>query len=83
MPKEKLSFYQWCIENNKQHLLDEFDSSKNKVKPHEISYGSNKKMWWIDSYGMSWQTSVNRRTVFNGRSPYEDGKLPEIGRAHV
>lgn len=79
MPNWELSFYQWCIDNNKQHLLEEFDSSKNKVKPHEISYGSNKKMWWIDSYGMSWQTSVNRRTVFNGRSPYEDGKLPVPG----
>ena len=79
MPKKKTSFYQWCIENDKKHLLDEFDKNKNIINPTEVSYGSNKKVFWIDSFGMSWEAPIFRRTIYNGRSPYEDGKLPVPG----
>ena len=79
MPKKKISFYQWCIENGKEHLLDEFDQKKKVINPTEVSYGSYKKVFWIDSFGMSWETPIYRRTIYNGRSPYEDGKLPVPG----
>jgi len=40
------SFYQWCIENNRQDILDRWDYKLNKYKPNEIGYGSNKKIYF-------------------------------------
>ncbi|WP_322370341.1 zinc-ribbon domain-containing protein [Bacillus cereus] len=42
-----MSFYDWCIENEKQHLLDEWALKKNdNLGPKDISYGYTKKVWW-------------------------------------
>jgi len=44
------SFYQWCIENNRQDVLDRWDYDLNKLKPSEISYrsqGENFKGYWF------------------------------------
>ena len=35
-----------CIELTHPHLLDIWDFEKNIIKPSEISYNSNKKIWW-------------------------------------
>lgn len=43
----KKSFYEWCIENSKEHLLIEWDSEKNQeLGPRDISYGFTQKIWW-------------------------------------
>ena len=39
------SFYQWCIENNRQDVLDRWDYALNKYKPDEIGHGSNIKIY--------------------------------------
>lgn len=46
MARFKKSFYTWCIENNKQDLLDRWDYEKNKLSPHEVGFSSN-QFWWF------------------------------------
>lgn len=40
------SFYDWCIENNRQDLLDRWDYKLNKRKPQEIAYRSSIKCYF-------------------------------------
>ena len=43
-------------------LVDEWDIEKNGgLKPSEVFGQTNKKYWWKDSFGHSWQASPNRR----------------------
>lgn len=73
------SFYTWCINNNHQDLLDEWDYDKNEgVTPYNTSYGTDKKVWWIKHYDdpktgkhfdFSWQASVSHRKGGRG-CPY-------------
>ena len=44
--KNSISFKQWCIDNNRQDLLDRWDYELNCLKPDEISYGSQIKIWF-------------------------------------
>lgn len=44
--KKSKSFDQWCIENNRQDILDRWDYELNDCKPNEICYSSNKKYWF-------------------------------------
>lgn len=40
-------FKTYCLKSGNQHLLDEWDYSKNALMPTEYSHGSGKKVWWI------------------------------------
>lgn len=40
------TFYDWCIENNKQIYLDNWNYELNKKSPKEIGYASNEKYWF-------------------------------------
>ncbi len=40
------SFEQWCIENNRQDVLDRWDYELNNCKPDEITYATNKKYYF-------------------------------------
>lgn len=43
----KQSFYDWCIENDNQYLLDEWDYDKNiDITPYDVSRWIEKKVWW-------------------------------------
>lgn len=44
--KNSKSFEQWCIENNRQDILDRWDYELNNCKPSEITYGTNKKYYF-------------------------------------
>lgn len=62
-------------------LLKEWDFEKNALicSPYEITVGSNKKAWWICSYGHNWKASINNRT--NGAGcPYCSGRYSEKGK---
>lgn len=61
------------IETKAPHLLDEWDYEKNVITPDRISYGSQKKVWWVCSKGHSWKTHPNRRTSGYG-CPYCAGR---------
>ena len=47
---------------NFQSLVSEWDFDKNSMSPNEISYGSNKKVWWTCSEGHSYDMSPKIRT---------------------
>ena len=56
------TLYDWCIENNREDLLKEWHPTKNAENtPHNIGYGSNKKVWWKCNKGHEWQASPNSR----------------------
>ena len=40
-----LSLYDWCIENNKQDILDRWDYKLNDCSPKNIIYNSKQKRW--------------------------------------
>ena len=47
------------------NLVTEWDYDKNNtlgIYPDQITYGSDKKVWWICQYGHEWQASINHRT---------------------
>lgn len=44
--KKTISFEQWCVKNNREDVLFRWDYDKNKKKPNEIPYGTDKKFWF-------------------------------------
>lgn len=44
--KLKKSFYDWCLENNRQDMLNSWDTELNKSYPSEISYGTRKEYYF-------------------------------------
>ncbi len=60
------SLYDWCIDNNKQNLIDEFMEEKNGLSSKDISYASNKKYWWKCEKGHQWLVSSYHRVSGNG-----------------
>ena len=66
-----MTFYDWCIENNKQEMLEEWDSVQNIDTPRTITYGSTKAIYWKCARGHSWFVSPNKRTAKGGSGcPY-------------
>ena len=61
-----MTLYDWCIEQNKNEMLDEWDASKNTMTPRDITYGSTKPVHWKCSKGHSWYLSPNSRTSKGG-----------------
>lgn len=64
--KSKQTFYDWCIENNKQDLLSEWHKTRNdSLTPYDVSVGSNKTVWWQKHYI---DPSTNKEFLFEWRS---------------
>ena len=42
-------------------LVPEWSEKNLPLKPDEITFGSNKKVWWRGACGHEWQTSVKAR----------------------
>lgn len=59
--KEKNNLIKWCVENDKQELLNEWDYEKNIILPSEVAPMSNKKHWWKCFKGHSYDASPNSR----------------------
>ena len=51
-------------------LIEEWDFSKNIIKPDEIYKHSMTKVWWKCSKGHSFEMSINNRTYYNSGCPY-------------
>ncbi len=54
--------------NNKK-LMKEFNYEKNTLNPNNLTFGSNKKVWWKCEKGHEWYVSVSNRTRGTG-CPY-------------
>ena len=71
MARSGKSLYEWCIENNKFHLLSEWDVEKNgTTTPKDIGYGSVKEIWWVCPNGHSYIAKPNSRTANGSGCPY-------------
>lgn len=63
----------WCIENNREFLLKEWNDTKNwPLTPSNVSKGSGKKVSWICDKGHEWQAVISSRTNSHrpGKCPY-------------
>ena len=61
------SFKTMCIKNDKTFLLEEWNYEKNGVlMPDEVTYGSNKNVWWKCKYGHEWTATIKSRNNGNG-----------------
>ena len=68
------SFYDWCIENNRENLLSEWEYNKNyPLTPHNCARGTSKKVWWKCKKGHEWQASVGYRAKFARPCPICNG----------
>ena len=80
--KKKMSFYEWCIENNKRYLLKEWNTEKNGNKtPHDFSPHSVALIWWKlpfddpetgEHFDFEWCTRISNRTA-GTKCPYLTG----------
>lgn len=67
--KNSKSFYDWCIENNRQDVLDRWDYKLNDCSPKEVSYGTNKKYWFkCGRYKKHGSELKNIKTFTSGQS---------------
>lgn len=70
MKLKQFSLYDWCITNNREDLLKEWDYKDNITKtPNSITFGSNAIVSWICPLGHKYLTSVHGRRFGRG-CPY-------------
>lgn len=70
----RISLYDHCTECRKKELLHQWHPTKNgALTPHDVSYGSQKKVWWRCEKGHEWQAAIYTRTNGSG-CPYCAGK---------
>ena len=67
----KVSFEQWCLENNRYDLIDLWDEDLNNLSPAKVSRGQNKKYWFRCARGLheSKLVSLNYLTSRPGKVP--------------
>ena len=66
------------LEANNPAVAAEWHPSKNgELKPSEVRYGANKKVWWLCPEGHEYESNINNRTRRTNPSgcPYCAGKL--------
>lgn len=69
------TLYDWCKENKKESLLEEWNTARNlPLTPKDVSYGSKRCPWWRCEKGHEWQAAVYTRTSGSG-CPVCSGKL--------
>lgn len=79
------------FESRFPELAKDWDYQKNEITPDKVSYGSDKKFWWICDNGHSYQCSINQRragqscSCCSTRKPYKEyhdilTTHPEIAR---
>lgn len=63
----KNDLYTWCIQNNKQYILEEWDiDSNDELKPEDFTFGSHKRINWKCKNGHTWSAVIKERTKQNG-----------------
>ena len=69
--KFDMSFYDWCIDNNRQDLLDRWDYELNKeVNPYSVNLRDKRKFWWkCREEEHSYEATISHR-IFNEACVY-------------
>lgn len=67
--KSTMSFYEFCIKNGKEVLLDLWDYEKNDIKLDEVSFRSKKEVYWKCSNNHSWKEGTDTLFLKSG-CPY-------------
>lgn len=58
------------------HLMEEWDFERNEIRPEEITYGSDKKIWWSCSVCVfNWYASISHRAIGGRGCPRCAGKV--------
>ena len=71
----KKTLYDFCLENEKAHLLVQWDAASNLPDtPQTISCGSRKQAWWVCDQGHRWQAAVQSRTSRDNQCPVCAGR---------
>lgn len=55
--KSGKSFYDWCIENNRNDLLDRWDYGLNSCDPKDVSYAASSNEYYFKCNKYSWHDS--------------------------
>lgn len=75
----KKSFYEFCVENEKEDLLRQWDEAGNgALTPETVSYGNGKKVWWRCEKGHTWQAVISSRSGGKG-CPVCSGRMVAAG----
>ena len=51
-----------CLAEVHPELISEWSEKNLPLTPDDITFGSNKKVWWKGTCGHEWQASVKART---------------------
>ena len=65
-----MNLAEYCRENGKEYLLQEWDKEQNKVLPEQLSFQSHSKVWWKCSLEHPWKCEVKDRTNRETGCPY-------------
>ena len=69
-----MSLKEWCIENSREDLLEQWDYEKNlSLSPEQCTFASGKKVWWKCEKGHSWDALISNRTKAKQGCPYCSG----------
>ena len=68
------TLYDYCMECGREDLLQQWHPTKNgELQPQDVSYGSQKKVWWVCEKDHEWQAAVYMRASGRG-CPYCAGR---------
>lgn len=68
--KNGKSFEQWCVENNRQDVLERWDYELNNYNPNEVSYASTKKIYFKCPRGIHKSEPKTISVFTNGQDGY-------------
>lgn len=71
---------EYCAQYDRMEVLEQWHQEKNGgLSPDEVSYGSQRKVWWRCSRGHEWQSPPYARAGKNSGCPYCAGKKVSPG----
>ena len=74
------SFSQWCFDNGNEYYLDLWDYEKNECSPRDISYGSNKKVWFKCPRGLHDSEQKRIDSLTSGNTGFKCNSCNSIGQ---
>ena len=70
----------FCRREGLEELLDQWDGARNApLTPGQVSYGSQRKVWWVCARGHRWQAAVYTRSGSGTGCPVCAGKRAQAG----